>query len=71
VREGEAEDVQSKGHTDNNNISVVDPYELSCEVVRSESTENGHYGNNDNPVDGLEDLFREMDVALACSKVFI
>jgi hypothetical protein len=71
VREGEAEDVQSKGHTDNNNISVVDPYELSCEVVRSESTENGHYGNNGNPVDGLEDLFREMDVALACSKVFI
>ncbi|KAK1652733.1 hypothetical protein QYE76_070538 [Lolium multiflorum] len=68
VREGEAEDVQSKGHTDNNNISVVDPYELSCEVVRSEPTENGHYGNNDNPVDGLEDIFREMDVALACSK---
>uniref|UniRef100_A0ACD5WQZ0 Uncharacterized protein n=1 Tax=Avena sativa TaxID=4498 RepID=A0ACD5WQZ0_AVESA len=67
VKEGEAEDVQNKGHIDNNNTSVVDPYGLSCEVIRSDSTENGHYDNNDNP-DGLEDLFREMDVALLCLK---
>uniref|UniRef100_A0ACD5WF75 Uncharacterized protein n=1 Tax=Avena sativa TaxID=4498 RepID=A0ACD5WF75_AVESA len=67
VREREAEDIQNKGHIDNNNTSVVDPYRLSCEVIVSDSTENGHYDNSDNP-DGLEDLFREMDVALVCLK---
>ncbi|KAE8817469.1 Helicase ARIP4 [Hordeum vulgare] len=30
TREGEGEDVQSKGHMENNNISVVDSYEISC-----------------------------------------
>ena len=70
-REGQGDDVQSKGHLESNTISVVDSYELSCEVIRNESTANGHYDNNDNPVDELEDLWRDMSVALACSKVFI
>uniref|UniRef100_A0ACD5WWP8 Uncharacterized protein n=1 Tax=Avena sativa TaxID=4498 RepID=A0ACD5WWP8_AVESA len=63
TREGESEGVQSKGHIENNNIPVV-----SCEVIRSESTINCHYDNNDDLVDELEDLWRDMSVALACSK---
>ncbi|XBI69729.1 hypothetical protein VPH35_064372 [Triticum aestivum] len=69
--EGEGEDVQSKQHMENNNISVADSCEISCEVIQSNSTANGHYNhydNNDNPVDDLDDLWNEMSVALACSK---
>jgi hypothetical protein len=71
MREGEGQDAQSEGHIENSNTYVADSYELSCEVIRSELIENGHYDNNDNPVDELEDLWRDMSVALACSKVFL
>ncbi|CAM0871428.1 unnamed protein product [Alopecurus aequalis] len=68
TREGQGEDVQSKGDIESNNISAVDSYELSCEVIQNESTANGHYDNNDKPVDELDDFWRAMDIALACSK---
>ncbi|KAI5008423.1 hypothetical protein ZWY2020_009471 [Hordeum vulgare] len=62
TREGEGEDVQSKGHMENNNISVVDSYEISCK---------GNYNHSDtidNPADELDDLWKDMSVALAMSK---
>ncbi|XP_037483864.1 protein CHROMATIN REMODELING 35-like isoform X2 [Triticum dicoccoides] len=71
TREGEGEDVQSKGHMENNNISAVDSYEISCEVIQSESMEEGNYNHIDtidNPVDELDDLWKDMSVALAMSK---
>ncbi|XP_044982712.1 protein CHROMATIN REMODELING 35-like [Hordeum vulgare subsp. vulgare] len=70
-REGEGEDVQSKQCVEKKNISVIDSYEISCEVIQSESTANGHYNHydsNDNPVDDLDDLWNDMSIALACSK---
>ncbi|PNT78123.1 protein CHROMATIN REMODELING 35 isoform X4 [Brachypodium distachyon] len=70
-REGEGEDVQSAGSIENNSVPVVDSYDISCEVIQSESTENGNYDrydNNDSPVDELEYLWRDMSLALACSK---
>ncbi|KAL6649278.1 hypothetical protein ACP70R_013502 [Stipagrostis hirtigluma subsp. patula] len=47
----------------------VASYEVSSEVVQTEPQSNYiNHHDNGNPVDELEDLWRDMSVALACSK---
>ena len=57
TREGEGEDVQSKGHMENNNISAVDSNEISCEVIQSESMAKGNY----NHIDTIDNQVEELD----------
>lgn len=40
----------------------------SCELIHSESTKNGNYNHSGNPVDELDDLWKDMSVELACWK---
>lgn len=43
----------------------------SCELIHSESTKNGNYNHSGNPVDELDDLWKDMSVELACWKVSV
>ncbi|KAL5217914.1 hypothetical protein ABZP36_018598 [Zizania latifolia] len=66
----QAKHVQIKGTLKKQTIAVTDSDEPSCEVMQNKSPANGNLNHYDNggPVDELEDLWRDMSIAVACSK---
>ncbi|GJN08989.1 hypothetical protein PR202_ga26953 [Eleusine coracana subsp. coracana] len=75
-------DIDNASHEDHHEVKekivramekdVVDSYEISCEVIPNEPQINeNNYHYKDNSVDELEDLWKDMSVALACSKSIV
>ncbi|XP_062216720.1 protein CHROMATIN REMODELING 35-like isoform X2 [Phragmites australis] len=60
---------KEKGKIEKTIEKDIDSYEVSSEVVQTEPQSNGiNHHDKGSPVDELEDLWRDMSVALACSK---